>query len=290
LLSFLEQHQLPALLINLIRLCLWLLVLAVIFLPLERLFGLHPQKIRRTAIAVDIGYYFLSGLLPGLLLAVPLLLVAWAAHRMVPHAVHATVLGWPLWLRALIGLVVSEIGFYWGHRWTHEIPWLWRFHAIHHSPERLDFMVNTRAHPVDLVFVRLCGLIPLYILGLAGPLTASGSLIPVLIVLVATVWGFFIHANMRWRLGLLEHVIATPAFHHWHHTRPEPRDRNYASMLPWMDRIFATHHLPRGEWPAGYGIDAVLPETLAGQLLYPFRPEPQTEQADAAEPEPVKSP
>jgi sterol desaturase/sphingolipid hydroxylase (fatty acid hydroxylase superfamily) len=276
------------LLINVVRLCLWLLILAVIFVPMERLFGLHPQKIFRKAIAVDIGYYFLSGLLPGLLLAVPLSLVAWAARRMVPYGVHATVMGWPLWLRALIGLVVSEIGFYWGHRWTHEVPLLWRFHAIHHTPGRLDFMVNTRAHPVDLVFVRLCGLIPLYVLGLAGPLTASGSLIPMLIVLVATVWGFFIHANMRWRLGPLEHVIATPAFHHWHHALREPLDRNYASMLPWMDRIFGTLHPPQGRWPVEYGIEAVLPETLAGQLLYPFCP--PAEQADVAGPEPVKSP
>ena len=275
MLSFIDRHHLAALLINLLRLCLWLLILAVIFLPLERLFGLRRQQVFRKAIAVDVGYYFLSGLLPGVLLAVPLSLVAWAAHRMVPYSLHAAIMAWPLWLRALTGLVVSEIGFYWGHRWSHEIPWLWRFHAIHHSAERLDFMVNTRAHPVDLMFVRMCGLIPLYVLGLAGPLTASGGMIPVLIVLVATVWGFFIHANLRWRLGPLEHVIATPAFHHWHHTLRGPLDRNYASMLPWMDRVFGTLHLPRGQWPADYGIEAVLPDTLAGQLLYPLRPRPQ---------------
>ena len=93
------------------------------------------------------------------------------------------------------------------------------------------------------------------------------------IVLVATIWGFFIHSNLRWRLGALEWLIATPAFHHWHHTLGEPRDRNYASMLHWMDRIFGTHYLPR-QWPSAYGIDAKLPESLGGQMVYPLLSQP----------------
>jgi sterol desaturase/sphingolipid hydroxylase (fatty acid hydroxylase superfamily) len=279
----LDEQHLWALLIDLFRLSLWLLILSAIFLPLERLFALHPQKIFRKAIAVDLGYYFLSSLLPGLLLAVPLSFVAWGAHRVVPHSMLTAVAGLPLWLRAITGLVVGEIGFYWGHRWTHEIPMLWRFHAIHHSAEHLDYMVNTRAHPVDLLFVRLCGLVPLYVLGLANPFTAAGSLVPLLIVMVATVWGFFIHANVRWRLGPLEWVIASPAFHHWHHTLAEPRDRNYASMLPWMDRIFGTHFLPRNRWPTAYGIDAEMPDSLGGQLSYPLRRSPARAEPIAAQ-------
>ncbi len=270
--QFLGPPHLHAFLINLARLCLWLLILAVIFLPLERLFALHPRRIMRQAIAVDLGYYFLSSLLPGLLLAAPLSLVAVVAHRVVPLALHAAIAAWPLWLRALASLLIGEVGFYWGHRWTHQVALLWRFHAIHHSAEQLDFLVNTRAHPVDVVFVRLCGLVPLYVVGLASPLNLSGSLIPLLVVLIATLWGFFIHANLRWRLGPLEWLIATPAFHHWHHTAPEPRDRNYAAMLPWIDRIFGTHYLPAAQWPSAYGIDAKLPTSLGAQLIHPLRP------------------
>ena len=159
---------------------------------------------------------------------------------MVPYSLQAAVAAWPLWQRILAGLVVGEIGFYWGHRWTHEIPFLWRFHSIHHSAEHVYFLISSRAHPLDNVFIRLCGLIPAYILGVASPLTPTGSLVPVLMVLIATTWGFFIHSNVRWRLGPLEWLISTPAFHHWHHTLHEPRDRNYASMLPWMDWNFGT--------------------------------------------------
>ena len=158
--------------------------------------------------------------------------------------------------------MAGEIGYYWGHRWSHEIPFLWGFHSIHHSAEEIDFLVNTRAHPLDMVFSRFCGLVPIYVLGLGGPVGPAGSVVPVLVTLIGTVWGFFIHANLRWRFGPLEWLISTPAFHHWHHTRTGPINRNYSSTLPWLDRIFGTHYLPRSEWPEAYGIKAKLPDTL----------------------------
>jgi sterol desaturase/sphingolipid hydroxylase (fatty acid hydroxylase superfamily) len=169
-----------------------------------------------------------------------------------------------------VGLVAGEIGYYWGHRWSHEIPFLWRFHSIHHSAGEVDFLVNTRAHPLDMVFGRFCGLVPLYVLGLGGPAATSGSLVPVVVTLIGTVWGFFIHANLRWRFGPLEWLVSTPAFHHWHHTLNGPINRNYSSTLPWLDRIFGTHHLPR-EWPDEYGIKAKVPDSLVEQLAYPLQ-------------------
>ena len=280
--SFLDQQHLLAFLMSWVRLCAWLLLLALIFLPLERLFALHPQKFFRKALAQDLGYYFISGLVPGLLLAVPLSLVALGAHTIVPWRLQTAVAAWPLWQRVLAGVVVGEIGFYWGHRWTHEIPFLWRFHSIHHSAEHVYFLTSSRAHPLDSVFTRLCGLIPVYILGIATPLTPEGGAVSALLVLVITMWGFFIHSNVRWRLGPLEWVIATPAFHHWHHTLGEQRDRNYAPMLPWIDRIFGTYHLPRDQWPSAYGIEAKLPASVGAQLLYPLRPPPS--QVSLAEP------
>lgn len=273
--SFLDPAHLWAFLMNVLRLSAWLVFLSVIFVPLERLYALHPQKTVQQSAAQDVGFYFLSGLLPALLLVLPLSLVAAAAHALVPHGFQDMVASWPLWMRIVVGLVVGEVGFYWGHRWAHEIPWLWRFHAVHHHPTSIYFLISARAHPIDMVFIRLCGLIPAYILGVASPLTPNGSVVPALIILVATTWGFFIHANVRWRLGPLEWLVATPAFHHWHHTLDDPRDRNYASMLPWMDRIFGTHYLPPDQWPRAYGIEDALPATMAGQLMYPLRLQPQ---------------
>jgi sterol desaturase/sphingolipid hydroxylase (fatty acid hydroxylase superfamily) len=271
MLSLRDPQQLFALLMSVLRLCGWLLLLAVIFLPLERLFALHPQKFFRKQLAQDVGYYFISGLVPGLLIAFPMSLIAYGTHAIVPDRMQAMVAAWPLWQRALAGLVVGEIGFYWGHRWSHTIPLLWRFHSIHHSAEHVYFLTSSRAHPIDNVFTRLCGLIPVYILGIATPLTPDGGAVSALLVLLLTIWGFFIHSNLRWRLGALEWLIATPAFHHWHHTLGEQRDKNYAPMLPLMDWIFGTLHLPKKQWPSAYGIDVKLPGSLGGQMLYPLR-------------------
>jgi sterol desaturase/sphingolipid hydroxylase (fatty acid hydroxylase superfamily) len=265
------SQSLDQLFLSVFRLCVWLVLLTVIFVPLERLFALHPQKIFRKAILTDLAYYFLSSLIPGFLLGAPLALVAWLVHHMIPVTFTSAVRAWPAWLRLVAALVVGEIGFYWGHRWTHEIPFLWRFHAIHHSAEHVDFLVNTRVHPVDMVFNRLCGLIPLYVLGLGAPIRGA-SLIPILVLLLATVWGFFIHANVRWRFGPLEWLIATPAFHHWHHTNEGPGrvNKNYAPLLPWVDRLFGTLYLPKDKHPAHYGIDEPLPASFLGQLVRPF--------------------
>jgi len=225
----------------------------------------------RKAIVTDVAYYFLSSLIPGFLLGAPIALLAWLVHHAIPVAFTSAVRAWPTWLQIAVGFVVGDIGAYWGHRWTHEIPFLWRFHAIHHSAEHVDFMVSTRAHPVDMVFTHFCGLIPLYVLGLAAP-SGGASLVAILFLLLGTVWGFFIHANVRWRFGPLERLISTPAFHHWHHTNDGPAyvNKNYATFLPWVDRLFGTLYLPKDRQPAHYGIDEPLPANFLGQLVGPF--------------------
>jgi sterol desaturase/sphingolipid hydroxylase (fatty acid hydroxylase superfamily) len=93
-----------------------------------------------------------------------------------------------------------------------------------------------------------------------------------LVLVVGSAWGFFIYANLRWRFGPLEWLVATPAFHHWHHTNDGPAyvNKNYAPMLPWIDRIFGTLYLPKDKRPEHYGIDSPIPSDLFGQLSQPF--------------------
>lgn len=95
---------------------------------------------------------------------------------------------------------------------------------------------------------------------------------PALVIVAGTAWGFFIHANLRWRFGWLESLVATPAFHHWHHTRDGQINQNYAAMLPWLDRVFGTFYLPPGQWPAHYETDTPVGATLGEQLLHPLLP------------------
>ncbi len=261
------QHHLSPFWLSVFRLSIWLVLLSLIFVPAERLWAERKQKLARKAVLTDLFYYFLNNLLPANILAVPVSYLAVATHRLLPAGVTAVVAQLPLWLRLIAVLVVGEIGFYWGHRWSHQSPFLWRFHAVHHSAEEIDWLVNTRAHPLDMVFTRFCGIVPLYVLGLAQPVAGVGNLALLPILLTGTVWGFFIHANVRWRFGWLEWLIATPAFHHWHHTRDDHRDHNYAATLPWLDRLFGTYYLPRGGCPERYGTDTQVSSGLAGQLL-----------------------
>jgi sterol desaturase/sphingolipid hydroxylase (fatty acid hydroxylase superfamily) len=243
---------------DVLRLVIWLLLLMVIFIPLEKLFAIRAQKIFRKSFPADLVYFFLNGLLPKILLVVPMALLARGLHYAIPSAIHSWAAGLSLWTRLAAALVVGEFGFYWGHRWSHEIPLLWRFHSVHHGAEELDWLVNTRAHPFDIVFVRLCGFVPMYALGLAQPMMGSSvDVVPLLIMLVATVWGFFIHANLRWRFGWLALVVSTPVFHHWHHTQAEHLNKNFSSMLPFIDKLFGTLYLPKAQWPEKYGIEAV---------------------------------
>jgi sterol desaturase/sphingolipid hydroxylase (fatty acid hydroxylase superfamily) len=263
-------QSLPPYLVAPLRLGLWLLLLSLLFVPLEYFCALRPSPLTLRARLHDLVYYFLSSLLPGLVLAVPLAMLASVAHATLPAALPAALAALPLAARLGLAFAISELGFYWAHRLTHLVPLLWRFHAIHHSPEHVYFMVNTRAHPIDMLFTRLLGLTPLYIVGLAGP-GIEGSVTPVSVILLATVWGFLIHANLPVRLGPLEWLVATPAFHHWHHSRRDHANRNFASMLPLLDRLFGTYYLPP-HWPAEYGLEQALAPSLSAQLLDPLHP------------------
>lgn len=257
---------LNGLLLDAARLAAWALLVCAVFVPLERLAGIGKQAVLRRQFVVDFGYFVLNAIIAGVVFGTPLIVIAAAVHQVIPNVVLDTIAGWPAGVRLALGLVVGELGFYWGHRLSHEIPLLWRFHAIHHSSAEVDFLSNVRLHPVDMVFTRLCGFIPVLALGLTG----GDASVAALLLVVGTLWGFFIHANLRWRFGPLEHIVTTPFFHRWHHTRDGLRDRNYAAMFSLVDHVFGTYHAP-DHWPDGYGIDGYMPASWTGQLLAPFR-------------------
>ena len=254
--------------LEVLRLVVWLGILAAIFVPLERVFAIRRGSGRLKDAAADVGFYFLNSILPIAVLAMLFAPLAVALRQVTPEAYATAVADLPLWAKLAAGLAVSEIGGYWGHRLCHEIPFLWRFHALHHAPTHVDWLMSSRAHPVDQVLEKLFALAPLYVLGLVQP-NASGAGLAAWIAIFGTIWGFFIHANVRWRLGPLEWLVSTPAFHHWHHTNDEHRDHNYSALFPVVDRLFGTHYLPR-HWPAEYGVDAPQPEGMALQVLQPL--------------------
>jgi sterol desaturase/sphingolipid hydroxylase (fatty acid hydroxylase superfamily) len=254
------------------RLLTGLVILFVIFVPLERLFSIRPQRLFRKGWITDVTHFLINEGLRKILLGVTLLVVIQFLGFLVHPGLQAWIKAWPFWVQCVTAIVINDIGSYWGHRWAHQIPWLWRFHAVHHSSEHMDWLASARVHPVDQTFIRTCGIIPVYLLGFTREHFA-------VLLIFGGFLAIFIHANIRWRLGWLEWLIATPAFHHWHHTNErEHYDKNYAALLPWVDKLFGTFNLPN-RMPEKYGIDEPMATSYLGQLAQPFRGEKKSDTA-----------
>jgi sterol desaturase/sphingolipid hydroxylase (fatty acid hydroxylase superfamily) len=171
----------------------------------------------------------------------------------------------PFALQLIELLVIGDFLGYWSHRLFHGRA-LWKFHAIHHSSEEVDWLSAARLHPVNEIGGRLMQIVPMYLLGFRGaPLAA--------VVPILSFYAILLHANLKWDFGPLRFVIASPAFHRWHHTSEEEGlDRNFAGLFPWIDALFGTLYLPHGRQPEKFGVkDESIPSTLLGQLVYPFR-------------------
>lgn len=244
-----------------------LLLLAVIFVPMERLFPHRPaQSTFRPGWTTDTIHFLVSHLLVQvstlLTLAPATVLFAWAAHPELQSWVRSL----PVVVQFVSVILVADLAEYLIHRIFHTVPLLWRFHAIHHSSEDVDWLAGSRLHLVDVILTRGFTFLPIYLLGFAqGPVYAYLTFV--------SFHAVFIHANVRFRFGWLERVFVTPRFHHWHHSAErEAVDRNFAVHLPWIDRIFGTFYCPGERWPERYGLgDDKVPVGYLGQLVWPFR-------------------
>lgn len=246
------------------NLVLWLAGPAVVFIGLERCFSLRRQRVLRSGWRTDACHFLLGALAVGVILLLVNATLGQVLRGLTPEPARAAIGGLPFVVQLSLVVGLAELGMYWSHRLEHEIPFLWRFHAVHHSSTELDWLSTQRTHPIDGVFRQLF-LVPLYAIGF--PVGCLG------IYLTAYyLWSFLVHANLRWKLGPLEGVIASPEFHHWHHAaEPAARDTNYAPLLPVIDRLFGTFQRPGG-MPRRYGSDAPVPPGYLPQLAYPFRP------------------
>lgn len=203
--------------------------------------------------------------------------------------------GWPLAAQVVLGLVIAELGLYTAHRLAHEKNSLWRFHALHHSVERL-WVVNTgRFHIVDSLFKVAISQIPLY---------AIGAPLPVFLWIgaVTAFIGLLTHCNMDVRTGPLDYVFSTPRLHRWHHAKTlSESNTNYGENLVLWDILLGTYFNPPRPSSTNIGITGKVSPHFLGQIFQPFtrkgfrqimgrKPKPEQPEIDAAGAAPLMTP
>lgn len=238
----------------------------LIFVFIEKLFALRKdQPVFRPEWQTDFHHFIVNHMVVGFVLLATNLLV----HRLFGWAAHDGIRGWVqglnFWVALFLIVLVADLVQYWTHRAYHEIPLLWRLHAVHHSSKHMDWMAGSRQHIVELIITRTLVLAPIYVLGF------SKEVIDAYIVIV----GFqavFNHANVSVRLGPLRYVIVTPNFHHWHHSQDdEAIDKNYAAHFAFIDHLFGTAVQSDRAWPERYGVQGdYMPNGFWKQFLFPF--------------------
>lgn len=239
--------------------------LGIVFIPLERFFARLPdQSIFRQEWRADLFYFLVNTLLVQSLTYLSLK----PAMTIVAHTnwsdLRAFMAGQPVWLQFLEIMFLTDVVQYWVHRIFHQAPFLWKFHAVHHSAETMDWLAGSRMHVVEIVCLRGFTVIPMYVLGFEEAALKA-------YILYVFLHSTFIHANVRFDFGWLKQVIATPQFHHWHHgIEKEAIDVNFAVHFPLLDRVFGTLYLP-DKWPSGYGVGGQpVPKGYMKQFFYPL--------------------
>ena len=242
---------------------------ALVFVPLEHYLGKRQLSPLRPGWRTDIAYFFMSHVLVQFILILVTASTSTIAGLAMFPSLKAAIQSLPVWAQFLIAVFVADLAQSLLHRAYHNVPWLWRFHAVHHSSRHMDWLAGSRIHFVEIVMTRSAVLLPLLILGFSTPAVNA-------YVILVGLQAVLAHANLGVRFGWLEYLVVLPRYHHWHPARQkESIDVNYAIHLPLIDRLMGTFKLPpsQDEWPEEYGVMKLdtVPIGIIQQHLMPLR-------------------
>ena len=171
----------------------------------------------------------------------------------------------PLWLVTLIALVARDFCDYTIHRLMHQVGWLWPAHAAHHSDTHVNVFTTFRVHAAETILMSLTYIVLLTWLQMPQALPFAFAL--------AMLHNMYVHMNVGWDHGPLKYLIASPAFHRWHHAdAAEVQGKNLANIMPIWDVLFGTYHMPgRCTLPMGGLSTGLEDKNPVAIWLYPFR-------------------
>ncbi|MES2318194.1 MAG: sterol desaturase family protein [Pseudomonadota bacterium] len=239
----------------------------VIFAAIEKLFPLYKgQMIFRKEWQTDLVHFAVNHFIVGL----ALLTVNFAIHRLFGWMANESLQGWvrsiPFLPQLLLAVLAADFVQYWTHRSYHEIPFFWRFHAVHHSAKTMDWLAGSRQHMFELIVTRVGVLGILYVLGF-------GKTVMDMYIVIVGFQAVFNHANVHLPWGPLKYIIVTPDFHHWHHSSDDVAiDKNYAAHYAFLDHLFGTAIKGQTGFPEKYGVQGdYMPDGFMKQFMFPFR-------------------
>ena len=255
-----------------------LLVVGLLFAFLEwRWPSVRGQKRLRRGVFTDVTWYFFTATLGRIFSGVFVFIVIVLAARILGvgptgeqlrglAARETSIAQWPIGLQIVAFTVLADFLSYWQHRAFHTFERLWRIHAVHHSSTELDWLSAVRVHPLNDAISTAIVATPLLLLGFSA--TTLGAYVPLL-----TLYAIALHANVSWSYGPFRYVVASPAFHRWHHSNePEAINKNFAGLLPLWDLLFGTLYLPKDRHATSFGVNGdPVPPTFLRQLTYPLR-------------------
>lgn len=242
-----------------------LLITGILFLPLERLFRRVDQSVFRFEWREDLLYFLVSSIFVQSLTYMSMLPAMSILSFTQLDEIQRVIASQPVWLQFIEIMFLTDFVQYWVHRVFHQVPFLWRFHAVHHSAQAMDWLAGSRMHVMEIIVLRGITIIPMYVLGFVEPAIYA-------YILVVYLYATYVHANLKFDIEWLKPLIVTPRFHHWHHgIEKEAVDVNFAIHFPIFDRLFGTYYMPKDKWPSGYGVGGhPVPSGYIKQFLYPF--------------------
>ena len=214
----------------------------------------------------DIFYYLVSSLIVQVVTFMTLAPALFVQAHTPLQDLRAYIGGQPFLLQLFLIMLFTDFVQYWLHRLFHRVPFLWQFHAVHHSAQTMDCLAGGRMHILEVFALRGFTAVPMLSFGFDPAAVQT-------YVLALFFFSAFVHSNVGWNLDTIEKFFVTPRFHHWHHgVEQEAIDVNFAIHFPLYDWLFGTYYMPEKKWPAGYGIEGhPVPHGYVAQFLYPFR-------------------
>lgn len=244
-----------------------LFLFAELYLPYRKDWSKSQGDLSNDIISGTVAYVILPTILKPLYIALLAGATAWIAMQWGGSLWPSE---WPLAAQLVLMLLLGDAGRYWGHRWAHEVPFLWRFHAVHHSAKRLWWWNATRQHPVDKAWFTFTEMLFPVLLGADG-------LVLAMYLGVTAVCGFSQHCNIDLKLGPFYWFFNVVDLHRWHHSKNvEESDNNYGNNLIVYDRLFGTYYHPERQEPEPREVESIgllnpnYPQNYLGQLAAPF--------------------